>query len=138
MHHTEQNIATITGHTAMQISNIAFLPVLCMSLFVPVAMAERLAVPDKAHRQGMSYEEYSHYREKMRLHMNKMHADERRQAPAASTSTPAATQKLNPNSAYGQGYRSREQTANRPDIGSGSRPEHPRGDRFSRGDTGRR
>jgi hypothetical protein len=51
----------------MQIYNIAFQLLLCMSLLVPVANAENLSVPDKEHRQGMSYEEYSNYREKMRL-----------------------------------------------------------------------
>lgn len=115
----------------MQISNFAFLPVLCMGLLVSAAMAEELAVPDKEHRQGMSYEEYSHYREKMRKHMEKMHPEERMQAPEQ-------TGKINPNSAYGQGYRSRERTEDRPDIGSGSRPEHPRAERFDRGSMGRR
>jgi len=114
----------------MQIANFTLQLVLCMSLFVPVAMAENLAVPDKEHRQGMSYEEYSHYREKMRLHMDKMHAQERRQAPEPSNTTPEQTEKLNPNSAYGQGYHSRERTE--------GRPEHPRGDRFDRGGMGRR
>lgn len=115
----------------MQISNFAFLPVLCMGLFVSAATAEEFAVPDKEHRQGMSYEEYSHYREKMRKHMEKMHPEERGQ-------TPEQTEKINPNSAYGQGYRSRERAEDRPDIGSGSRPEHPRADRFDRGSMGHR
>ena len=121
----------------MQISNIAFQLLLCMSLFVPVANAENLSVPDKEHRQGMSYEEYSHYREKMRLHMEKMHPQDPKQAPAPSNPTPEQTDKLNPNSAYGQGYHSRERTEDRPDTASGNRPEHPRGDRFDRGSMGR-
>jgi hypothetical protein len=111
---------------------------LCMSLLVPVANAENLSVPDKEHRQGMSYEEYSNYREKMRLHMDKMHPQDPKQAPAPSSPTPEQTDKLNPNSAYGQGYHSRERTEDRPDAASGSRPEHPRGDRFDRGGMGRR
>jgi len=32
-------------------------------------MAEDISVPDKERRQGMSYEEYSAYREKMRMQM---------------------------------------------------------------------
>jgi hypothetical protein len=122
----------------MQIYNIAFQLLLCMSLLVPVANAENLSVPDKEHRQGMSYEEYSNYREKMRLHMDKMHPQDPKQAPAPSSPTPEQTDKLNPNSAYGQGYHSRERTEDRPDAASGSRPEHPRGDRFDRGGMGRR
>ena len=122
----------------MQIYNIAFQLLLCMSLLVPVANAENLSVPDKEHRQGMSYEEYSHYREKMRLHMEKMHPQDPKQAPAPSNPTPEQTDKLNPNSAYGQGYHSRERTEDRPDTASGSRPEHSRGDRFDRGGMGRR
>jgi hypothetical protein len=86
----------------------------------------------------MSYEEYSNYREKMRLHMDKMHPQDPKQAPAPSSPTPEQTDKLNPNSAYGQGYHSRERTEDRPDAASGSRPEHPRGDRFDRGGMGRR
>ena len=122
----------------MQIYNIAFQLLLCMSLLVPVANAENLSVPDKEHRQGMSYEEYSHYREKMRMHMDKMHPQDSKQAPAPSNPTPEQTDKLNPNSAYGQGYHSRERTEDRPDAATGSRPEHPRGDRFDRGGMGRR
>jgi len=122
----------------MQIYNIAFQLLLCMSLLVPVANAENLSVPDKEHRQGMSYEEYSTYREKMRLHMDKMHPQDPKQAPAPSNPTPEQTDKLNPNSAYGQGYHSRERTEDRPDAATGSRPEHPRGDRFDRGGMGRR
>lgn len=122
----------------MQIYNIAFQLLLCMSLLVPVANAENLSVPDKEHRQGMSYEEYSNYREKMRLHMDKMHPQDSKQAPAPSSPTPEQTDKLNPNSAYGQGYHSRERTEDRPDAASGSRPEHPWGDRFDRSGMGRR
>jgi len=114
----------------MQISNFVFLPVLCMGLFVSAAMAEELAVPDKEHRQGMSYEEYSHYREKMRKHMEKMHPAERRQ-------TPEQTEKINPNSAYGQGYRSRNPNDDRPDISIVNKPDHPRVERFNRSDLGR-
>lgn len=115
----------------MQISNFALLPALCMSLLVSAAMAEELAVPDKEHRQGMSYEEYSHYREKMRKHMEKMHQAE----PGQKSEQ---TEKINPDSAYGQGYHSRERAGDRPVVVSGSRPEHPRVERFDRGSMGHR
>lgn len=121
----------------MQIFNIAFQLLLCISLFVPVANAENLSVPDKEHRQGMSYEEYSHYREKMRLHMDKMHPQDPKQAPAPSNPTPEQTDKLNPNSAYGQGYHSRERTEDRPDRSIDKRSDRPNFERFNRGDMGR-
>ena len=121
----------------MQIYNIAFQLLLCMSLLVPVANAENLSVPDKEHRQGMSYEEYSHYREKMRLHMDKMHPQDPKQAPAPSNPTPEQTDKLNPNSAYGQGYHSRERTEDRPDRSIDKRSDRPNFERFNRGDMGR-
>jgi len=114
----------------MQVSNFAFVPVLCMGLLVSAAMAEELAVPDKEHRQGMSYEEYSNYREKMRKHMEGMHPEQRKQMQDFPSRPPEQTEKLNPNSAYGQGYHSRERAEDRPD--------HPRGDRFDRGGMGRR
>lgn len=121
----------------MQIYNIAFQLLLCMSLLVPVANAENFSVPDKEHRQGMSYEEYSTYREKMRLHMDKMHPQDPRQAPAPSNPTPEQTDKLNPNSAYGQGYHSRERTEDRPDRSIDKRSDRPNFERFNRGDMGR-
>lgn len=122
----------------MQISNFAFVPVLCMGLLVSAATAEELAVPDKEHRQGMSYEEYSNYREKMRKHMEGMHPEQRKQMQDFPSRPPEQMEKLHHNSAYGQGYHSRERTEDRPDTASGSRPDHPRGDRFDRGGMGRR
>jgi hypothetical protein len=122
----------------MRIPNFTLPLALCMSLFVPAAMAENLSIPDKEHRQGMSYEEYSNYREQMRLHMEKKHQEERMQAPASSNPRPEQTEKPNPNSAYGQGYHSRSRTENRPDMDSVNRPDRPRTERFNRGDMGRR
>jgi len=117
----------------MQNSNFLFLPVLCMSLYVPAVMAENLSVPDKAHRQGMSYEEYSNYREKMLKHM-----DERKLSPESSRSTSDRAEKPNPNSAYGQGYQSRKLSEERTERGINNRPERPGFERFNRGDMGRR
>lgn len=122
----------------MRIPIFALPLALCMSLFVPAAMAENLSVPDKVHRQGMSYEEYSNYREQMRLHMEKMHQEELKPAPPPSNPAPDKTEKPDPNSAYGQGYHTRSQAENRPVMGPGNRPDRPRSERFNRGDMGRR
>ena len=121
----------------MQIPIFAFQLMLCMSLFVPVAKAENLSVPDKEHRQGMSYEEYSNYREKMRMHMERMTPEERKQAQDSSGRPPERMEKPNHDSAYGQGYHSRDQAESRPGMGAGNKPDHPRVERFNRGDMGR-
>lgn len=122
----------------MPTNNILFQLALCLSLFLPAAMAEGLAVPDKEHRQGMSFEEYSKYRENMRLHMEKMKPDEARQKPEASAKPSAQMEKSQRDSAYGQGYQSRTPSEDRPDVGAANRPERPRVERFNRGDMGRR
>lgn len=122
----------------MQIPIFAFQLMLCMSLFVSVAKAENLSVPDKEHRQGMSYEEYSNYREKMRMHMERMTPEERKQAQDSSGHPPERMEKHNHDSTYGQGYHSRHRAEDRPDTGAGNRPDHPRVERFNRGDMGHR
>lgn len=121
----------------MQISIFSFL-LLCMSLFVPAAMAEDVVVPDKEHRKGMSYEEYSKYRENMRLHMEKMKPEDASQKTVASGSPSVQTEKSQHGSAYGKGYHSRTPSVDKPAMGAGDRPERPRVERFNRGDMGRR
>jgi len=122
--------------------NLALNLALCMSLFVSVAKAENISVPDKEHRQGMSYEEYSHYRENMREHMGKhmerMTPEERKQAQGTSARPPERIGKHNHDSAYGQGYHSREKAEGKPDLNSDSKPEHPRSERFNQGQMRRR
>lgn len=122
----------------MQISNFYFQLLLCMSLFVPAAMAESISVPDKNQRQGMSYEEYSNYREKMRKQMEKNKPEEVKQNPAPANAPSGQTEKASQGSAYGKGYHSRNQPEDRPDTGAGNRPDRPRIERFNRGDMGRR
>lgn len=122
----------------MKILHLSSRFVLCMSLFVSVAKAENISVPDKENRQGMSYEEYSNYREKMRMHMERMTPEERKQAQDLSGRPPERMEKPNHDSAYGQGYHSRDRAESRPDMGAGNRPDHPRIERFNRGDMGRR
>jgi hypothetical protein len=117
----------------MQILNYLFQFVLCMSLSIPLAMAENLSIPDKDHRQGMSYKEYSAYRENMRKLM-----EERRQSPNLSGHPAAQAEKINPKSAYGQGYQSRNSMGDRPERGIDNKPDRPRLERFNRGDMGRR
>jgi hypothetical protein len=124
----------------MQIINFSLQFVLGMSLLAPAAMAENLSVPDKDQRQGMSYEEYATYREKMRKHMEerKLPPEERRQPPESPRSPPEKLEKPEHNSAYGQGYQSRKPSEDRPDSGIGNRPDRPRSERFNRGNMGRR
>jgi hypothetical protein len=112
--------------------------VLCMSLLASAAMAETLPLPDKDHRQGMSYEEYSSYREKMRKRMDehKLPAAEDKQPPESTRYSPEKIEKSS--SAYGQGYQSRSPAEDRPDTAAVNRPERPRFERFNRGDMGRR
>lgn len=122
----------------MKIFHFSFRFLLCMSLLVPAAMAETFSVPDKERRQGMSYEEYSSYREKMRKRMegNKLPAAEQKQPSESSRFAPEKIEKSG--STYGQGYQSRNATDDRPDMAAINRPERPRFERFNRGDMGRR
>lgn len=122
----------------MQISNIIYRLMLCMSLFVPAAMAENISVPDNNQRQGMSYEEYSNYREKMRMQMEKNKSEDMQQKQTPANSSSGQMDKPAHDSSYGKGYHSRNQPELRPDTGSSNRPDHPRGERLNRGDMGRR
>jgi rare lipoprotein A (peptidoglycan hydrolase) len=103
---------------------------LCAGLCAAPAMAGELSVPDKEKRQGMSYEEYSNYREKMRQRMASEQPADSRQAATPSDGTHTETQAGHASS-YGQGYNSRKPAADRPD-----RPA--RAERFSRDAMGRR
>jgi len=111
---------------------------LCLSLFVPAAMAEDIAAPDKEQRKSMSYEEYSKYRENMRMQMEKMKPEEARQKTEASGNPSDQAEKSQRDSTYGKGYHSRTPAVDIPDTGAGNRPERPRPERFNRGDMGRR
>lgn len=104
--------------------NLTFCFVLLTSLYIPSAMAGDIAIPDKDHRQGMSYEEYASYREKMRLRMGSM--------------SPEKGEKPNRNSTYGQGYQARQRPTERPSTGAENRAERPHFERFNRSDMGRR
>ena len=104
-----------------------------MSMYLPAVFAETLSVPDKDRRHGMSYEEYSNYREKMRKHMENHKLPEE-----SSRSTSDKTEKPNPNSTYGQGYQSRKPAEDMPARGADNRPDRPQIERFNRGDMGRR
>lgn len=115
---------------------------LLISLFAPVAMAQDFTPPDKEHRQGMSYEEYSSYREKMRMRMEKMTPEERKQAHEMmgrpDGKMDGKMERPNPDSAYGQGFHTRKQPDDRPANASGNRADRPRVERFNRGERLRR
>lgn len=119
----------------MQTTNFSFPLALCLSLCAPAALAQSISVPDEERRQGMSYEEYSQYREKMRVQMEKSKPEETKQPQAAPANQP---DKASQDSAYGQGYHSRNPAQYQPQNEAGSRPERPRPERINRGDMGRR
>ena len=109
-----------------------------ISFLAPAVMAQDFTPPDKEHRQGMSYEEYSSYREKMRMRMEKMTPEERKQAHEMMSRPEGQMERPNPDSAYGQGFHTRKQVDDRPANASGNRPDRPRPDRFNRGERLRR
>jgi hypothetical protein len=115
------------------------------------ALAQELAVPDKEHLKGMSYEEYSNYREKMRKRMEKTGLQERQLMQEAEKQDQDSRKKSAHSSTYGQGYGSRNNAAEvKPDTKPESRadrpqvpdrpqlPERPQLDRFDRSSMGRR
>jgi len=126
----------------MRIPTFTLQMLVCMCLFVPAAYAEDFSIPDKEHRQGMSYEEYSRVREKMRKHIESVPPEAQQQE--ASSRGAEASAKTQHDSRYGQGYHSRNEAADRPDvpdipaIDAGSRPDRPHIERFNRSDMGRR
>ena len=111
---------------------------LSMSLFVLPAFAEDLSMPDKEHRQGMSYEEYSNFRAKMRDQMEKAHQEELKQANKPDSARPEKSEESEQKNTYGKGYHMRDRDEARPDTTPDSRPERPRAERFNRGDMMRR
>lgn len=122
----------------MKTSSFFLQIVFCMALLAPATQAQEITPPDRAHRQGMSYEEYAKYRERMRQRMEKMQADEHRQSKEKSDSPQDQIESRPHHSAYGQGYRSRNME-DQADAGRDSRPERPqRIERFDRGGMMRR
>lgn len=122
----------------MQISNLAMQFLLCISLFAPVAMAQEFTPPDREHRKGMSYEEYSSYREKMRMRMEKMTPEERKQRHEMMNRPSDQTERPKPDSAYGQGFHSRKRLEDKPATETDNRPDRPRTERFNRRESFRR
>lgn len=107
--------------------NFALHCVLCVSLFVTNTMAQEFPPADREHRQGMSFEEYSAHREKMRL---RMQPSESQKPPVEHIDKPRA---------YGQGFQSRNRNEEgRQDAGRVDRPDRPRLERIDRGDRMRR
>lgn len=109
-----------------------------ISFLATAVMAQDFTPPDKEHRQGMSYEEYSSYREKMRMRMEKMTPEERKQAREMMNNSSDQSDRPKNDSAYGQGFHSRHQQENMPDRTSNNRADRPRGERLNRGNAGRR
>lgn len=128
----------MTIRTNKLLKRLALHSVLCAGLFAPALMAQEFPPTDSKHRQGMSYEEYSAHREKMRLRMEKMHAEE--QARTSDTQKPQAehTEKPRPDSAYGQGFHTRNRVEQKQDTDRASRQDRPRFERPNRSERMRR
>lgn len=94
----------------------------CMSLFAPLVAAQELNIPDKAHRQGMTYEEYAALREKMRARMENMTPTERQQL--RETMRNARGERREANRTYGEGYQARRRNMEKAEIRP-DRPEKP-------------
>ena len=127
----------------MQNSSFAVQILLCMTLLAPTVQAQELAPPDMARRRSMSYEEYAKYRENMRQQMGKANMDKTGPAQSRGTSAQDRVEMRRHNSAYGQGYRSREpsdrpNSAREDKLTRENRPERPQIERFSREDRGNR
>lgn len=118
----------------MQNSKLGFYSLLLMSLYMPAAMAENISIPDKDNRQGMSYQEYSTYRDKMRLRIESRKSDSSIQNVAPANRTDEQGEKSYRGSNYGQGYRARQQSDDRHDSTSERMHDRPRFDKFNRGE----
>ena len=116
--------------------------VLCFGMLARVGMAQEALVPDKDFREGMNKEEFLEFREKMRMRMEKAHANENK--PAHDVGLDLIDRPVNqkddehPGSTYGRGFDSRMNKEEKPDTATGMRPDHPRFERFNRGDRMRR
>lgn len=117
-------------------TSLLFTLLLGISLSIPAALADTISVPDTERRKGMSYDEYSSYREKMRMHMEKKETKEQHQIEPETRNTDEPNDPAQRNSTYGQGYQSRTAVEGKPDTSN--RPERPQVERFNRGDMGRR
>jgi len=111
---------------------------LLSTLCAQLVRAENIAIPDKVRRQEMSYEEYSNYREKMRMQMGKAHSEEAKPTQDAASRATDQIDKSKPESAYGQGYHLRNRADDKPDSAANSKPDRPHFERFNRGDMMRR
>ena len=109
--------------------------VVCMYLFAPASYARDASSPEKQPRNGMSYEEYSSMREKMRMQMDSVGRDDLRQLRESENNSNSRIERPARYNDYGRGYQSRNRDMVRPDNPSGERaerPEHPRFEKHNR------
>jgi len=122
----------------MKIFNIAFLLALLSTLCAQLVRAENIAIPDNDRRQEMSYEEYSNYRNKMRMQMEKTHPDKSNKTQEATPRSAEQIEKSKPEGTYGQGYHLRNRAEDKPDSAANNKPDRPHFERFNRSDMMRR
>ena len=120
----------------MQHRKIVLTLALSLCLFTSVSRGENIAVPDKEQRQGMSFEEYSTYREKMRTQMEHRKSDEQKSQQDSANRMNDHAEKNQPSGSYGRDYHSRTADDTRPEATQ--RPDFHRVERFMRNEMGRR
>lgn len=110
-----------------------------LGMVASAVLAQDLVVPDPAQRRGMSYEEYSSIRQKMRQRI----AGKPAASEQTKKTTPAqdSTQQDDPTQAegsYGRDFQSRNRMEDRPSHVKIDRPERPQFSRPDRPDVFRR
>ena len=104
--------------------------IVCLCLLTGTALAQDVVEPDREHRRGMSYEEYSSIREQMRVRMENTQSNKQKQQKSDDDQTSSAE------GSYGRDYQSRNQV-DRPDV-KFERPERPQINRPERPEVFRR
>lgn len=103
----------------------------CLCMMTGIALAQDVVVPDLEHRRGMSYEEYSSIREKMRMRM-----DSKQSANNPNERENKSEDPVTAKGSYGRDYQSRNQV-DRPDV-KFERPERTQNNRPERPEVFRR
>jgi len=120
----------------MQHPKIVLILALSMCLLAAASRAESITVPDKEQRQGMSFEDYSSYREKMRTQMEQKKSEEPKPQKESTNRLDEHAEKNQPSGSYGRGYHNRSTGDARPDAPK--RPDFQRMERIMRNEMGRR
>ena len=123
----------------MKIASFTIPLALYVSLFASLSAADEIHIPDREHRQGMSYEEYKNFREKMRMRLEKSRVEGNGSASELTQHADEHPDRHREEDTYGKGYRSRILNDGHPDTKPEGRPDRgARVEKFNRGDMMRR